>query len=142
MKLINVLKYLSPLDVVFLTIESQEIIRKDRLDDCVPASFLTEKAERLLSMGEIPTRNPTYWKVSEGLSMKDFPEWKDNLIKELTVSDMFVKLTDLDNNSSVITVSCNIAVLAVNCKQLNDESFKDVKCARVLTPFGQIAVEI
>ena len=142
MKLVEIIRVLSPLDVVVLTLEAQEVVKKDKLEDCLPASFLLPKAEKLIHLGEFPTRNVTYWNATEGKLKDEVPDWNERLIKELTNSKMTIKVQELDNTKDVVEVSCEIYMIAHNCTQLNKELLKEVKCARVHTAFGQLDVEI
>ena len=142
MKLFDAIKVISPLDVISLTIETQEIVKKESLDDCLPASFLLKKAEELIMLGEFPTRNITYWNATEGLQKNVFPDWEERLISVLTNSNMILSVQNLDNTKSVMKISCEIFMLAHNCAQLTNESLKGVICAKVNTAFGTIDVEI
>jgi len=136
------LKVLSPLDVVVLTLEAQSLVKKDKIDDCTPASFLIPKVEKFISVGEFPTRNVTYWNISEGKIKEEIPDWEERLIKELSNSNMTIKVQELDNTKNVVEVSCEIYMIAHNCTQLSKELLGEVKCAKVLTVFGPIDVEI
>lgn len=142
MHIIESIKLLSSLDVVVLTIEEQKVIKKSEIDDCIPASFLVEKAEKFIHLGEFPTRNITYWNATAGKAKEEVPDWNDRLIKELSCSKMEWEVQDLDNTKDVLKVSCEIYMIAHNCDVLNNELLKEVKCARVHTAFGQIDVEI
>lgn len=142
MRLIDSIKLLSPLDLVVLTIEEQKVIKKSEINDCVPASFLLEKAEKFIHLGEFPTRNVTYWNVSSGKIKEEVPDWNERLIKELSHSKIEWDVQDLDNTKDILRVSCEIYMIVHNCNVLNNELLKEVKCARVHTAFGQIDVEI
>ena len=142
MHLIDSIKLLSPLDVIVLTIEEQKVVKIADIDDCIPASFLIEKAEKFLHMGEFPTRNITYWNATEGKTKEESPDWNEKLIKELSHSKMEWELQELDNTKKVMKVSCEIYMIAHNCELLSRELLKEVKCARVHTAFGQIEVEV
>lgn len=142
MKLFDAIKVMSPLDVVSLTIETHEIVKKDVLNDIIPATFLLEKAEELIMLGEFPTRNITYWNVSEGHQKENVPDWRDRLISVLSNSNMTLSVQNLDITKSVMKVSCEIFMLVHNCSQLTSEHLKGVKCARVNTAFGTVDVEI
>ncbi len=142
MHIIESIKLLSSLDVVVLTIEEQKVIKKSEIDDCIPASFLVEKAEKFIHLGEFPTRNITYWNATAGKAKEEVPDWNDRLIKELSHSKMEWEVQNLDNTKDVLKVSCEIYMIAHNCDVLNNELLKEVKCARVHTAFGQIDVEI
>lgn len=142
MRLIDSIKLLSPLDLVVLTIEEQKVIKKSEINDCVPASFLLEKAEKFIHLGEFPTRNVTYWNVSSGKTKEEVPDWNERLIKELSHSKIEWDVQDLDNTKDILRVSCEIYMIVHNCNVLNNELLKEVKCARVHTAFGQIDVEI
>lgn len=142
MHILDCIKVLSALDVVVLTLEAQEIVKRESLDDCVPASFLLPKVEKFIHLGEFPTRNVTYWNATEGKTKEEVTDWELRLIRELTNSNMTVKVQGLDNTKDVVQVSCEICMIAHNCTQLSKELLKEVKCARVHTAFGQIDVEI
>ena len=142
MQLVDFLKLLSPLDVVVLTLEEQVIIKSFEVDECVPASFLLEKAEKFIHLGEFPTRNITYWNTTEGKTKEEVSDWDEKLIKELSHSRMEWELQELDNTKKVMKVSCEIYMIAHNCSSLSRELLKEVKCARVHTAFGQFEVEI
>ena len=142
MNILETIKVLSPLDVVVFTIEEQRIVKKKEVDDCVPASFLTEKAEKFLMLGEFPTRNVSYWNISSGKEKSEIPEWELLLIKELSSSKMELDVQEMDNTKDIVKVSCEIYMIAHNCKQLTNELLKEVKCARVHTAFGPIDVQV
>ena len=142
MKLQEAIKLMSPLDVLCLTLETKGVVRKND-ENFQPGSLLAGKVEKLISIGDHPTRNPTYWNVSGGTGSSEVPNWKDLLISELEASPSFnVKLTDLDNNSNVMEVSCEISLLVINCNNMGQELMKDVKCARIRTVFGSVDVEL
>lgn len=142
MHILEAIKVLSPLDVVVLTLENQALVKKSELDECLPASFLVPKVEKLIQLGEFPTRNVTYWNVSEGKIKEETEDWNEKLIKELTSSKMSVKVQELDNTKNIVEVSCEVYLIVHNCSQLTKELLKEVKCARIHTAFGQIDVEI
>jgi len=142
MHLLQAIKVLSPLDVVVLTLEESRLLKKQNIDDCVPASFLFEKADRLISVGNVPTRNVTYWNVSQGQEKDKVSDWQEKLISELSNSKMNVEVQDLDNTKDIVKVSCEVYMIVHNCEQLTKELLKDVKCARVHTAFGPIEVEL
>lgn len=142
MHILEAIKVLSPLDVVILTLENQTLVKKSELDECLPASFLVSKVEKFIQLGEFPTRNVTYWNVSEGKTKEETEDWNEKLIKELTSSKMSVKVQELDNTKNIVEVSCEIYLIVHNCSQLTKELLKEVKCARIHTAFGQIDVEI
>ena len=142
MHILDCIKVLSPVDVVVLTLETQNIVKKDKVEDCIPASFLIPLVERFVHLGEFPTRNVTYWNVTEGKDKEEIFNWEERLIKELTSSNMTISIQELDNTKDVVKVSCEIYMLAHNCMQLTKELLKEVKCAKVLTAFGPIEVEI
>jgi hypothetical protein len=142
MHLIETLKVLSPLDVIVLTIEEQKIVKKKEVENCVPAAFLIDKAEKFLLLGEFPTRNVSYWNATQGKEKSETADWELSLIKELSNSRMEISVQEMDNTKSIVQVSCEIYMIAHNCILLTKELLKEVKCARVHTAFGPIEVEI
>ena len=142
MHLLETLKVLSPLDVVVLTIEEQKIVKKGDVENCIPAAFLIEKAEKFLMLGEFPTRNVSYWNATQGKEKSETPDWELFLIKELSSSKMEMNVQEMDNTKDIVQVSCEIYMIAHNCMQLTKELLKEVKCARVHTAFGPIDVEV
>jgi len=142
MHLIESIKLFSPLDVIILTIEDQKIIKKSETDDCIPASFLLEKAEKFIHLGEFPTRNITYWNATAGKTKEEVLDWNERLIGELSNSKLEWEVQELDNTKNILKVSCEIYMIVHNCAALTNELLKEVKCARVHTAFGPIDVEI
>jgi len=142
MHLIESIKLFSPLDVIILTIEDQKIIKKSETDDCIPASFLLEKAEKFIHLGEFPTRNITYWNATAGKTKEEVLDWNERLIGELSNSKLEWEVQELDNTKNILKVSCEIYMIVHNCAALTNELLKEVKCARIHTAFGPIDVEI
>ena len=141
MDIISAVKLLSPLDVVVLTVECKEIVKKSEIEKLEPASILFDKAEKLVLLGDYATRNPTYWNVTQGAKKEDTPEWEKALVAELSRSKLDVKVTDLDNNSNVVDASCEVYLLAINCDKLTKEYTKEIKCAKAHTAFGPIELQ-
>ena len=142
MHVLDCIKLISPIDIVVFTLEVQEIVKKDKVDDCIPAAFLIPLVERFIHLGEFPTRNVTYWNATGGKVKEETSDWEERLIKELTNSNMTISIQSLDNTKDVVKISCEIYMIAHNCMQLNKELLKEAKCAKVLTAFGSIEVEI
>ena len=142
MHLLELVEILSPRDVVVLTVETKEVIKRSEINDQKLASLLLHKAEKLVFAGEFPTENPTYRNMTNGIAKEEVTDWRDNLINELSKSKMKMKVQQLDNTKDVVEVSCEVYMIAHNCKQLNKQLLKEVKCARAHTTFGPIAAEL
>ena len=141
MELSKATKLFSPLEVIVLTIESKDIVKKSDSEKPI-SSLLADKVESFISVGEYATRNPTYWNVSGGKKKDEVQNWRHALCVEIENSKLNVKVTDLDNNNNVVETSCEVSMLVVNFKELSKELMKEIKCARVHTVFGQIELQV
>lgn len=129
----------SGLDVIVLELEGQEIVQNEDIENYIPGSALVKKAEEYISVGPSWEKNPTCWAASDGNSVKELPDWSYRLARVLSNSpNLRVKWADLDNNSKVVTVTSEVSVLAINCRDLSLKLVKEAKCAKIFTAFGQI----
>lgn len=138
----DAIEKISPFTSVILTLEVQKILKKDEIESIDPAELLVDKVETFLKVGDVPTRNVTYWNLTKGSDMSEVPNWRELLINEISDSKMDVVVHDLDITKEVMEVSCEISLLAFNCRQLTKELLKEIKCARIHTASGQIDVEL
>lgn len=138
----DAIEKISPFTSVILTLEVQKILKKDEIETIDPAELLLDKVETFLKVGDVPTRNVTYWNLTKGSDMSEVPNWRELLINEISDSKMDVVVHDLDITKEVMEVSCEISLLAFNCRRLTKELLKEIKCARIHTASGQIDVEL
>ena len=142
MNIMDAIESISPFTSVVLTLEVQKIVKKQGSESINPAELLIEKVETFLRVGDVPSRNITYWNIAKGADMSEVPNWKELLINEISNSKMEVMVQDLDITKEVMEVSCEISLLAFNCKRLTKELLKEIKCAKIHTASGQIEVEL
>ena len=139
----NAKKICSPLDVVVLEIETQQIVNKEEIQNYDFVSSLSDVAEKYIVLGEYPTRNPTYWKISEGKEKKEISDWKERIKLVLSNDSTFrVHWSDLDNNSQVATARASVAMIMHNCSDIPEQLIKEVKCATAYTAFGKIDLDL
>ena len=137
------LQALSPLDIIVFDIEAQDIVKKKDLENFLPATILSKKAESFIFTGEMSERNPTYWNLSEGMKKEEVVDWDKKLAIELAGDLKFsVKHEELDNNSLVTTVASSVSMLLMNCKDLSKEQIKEAKCAKIFTAYGPLEVDL
>lgn len=136
----KILSILSPYDVVVAQISTREIVKKNASADLTGVLF--PKADKILSAGPHPERNPSYYSIASGKNKLEIQDWQDRVIEELKSSpDHRVNVTDLDNNSNVVEVISTIRLSTVNCFSLTDEDFKEFTCVKIYTPYGQLKIE-
>ena len=139
----DALKIFSPLDVVIFEIEIQEIVDKNEVENYDVFPTLIKKIEEFINLGEYPTRNPTYWRISEGLDKNKVDDWDDLVRLEISNDPSFrVHWTDLDNNSLVATARAGVSLLMHNIRDLPASLIKEVKCATVYTAFGKMELDL
>lgn len=142
MHILDAIEKISPFTSVILTLTEQKILKIEEVETINPAELIVPKVEKFLNVGDVPTRNITYWNITKGSDMSEVPNWRELLINEISNSKMEVVVHDLDITKEVMEVSCEISLLSFNCKQLTKELLKEIKCARIHTASGQIEVEL
>ena len=137
------LKILSPLDVIVFQIREQSIVKKSELENFNFSKILTQKAMKFLSVGERPDRNPMLWNIVETRKIEEVQDLSDQLANALSQTKSYdVNLEDLDNNSQVATVTSEVSMLALNCKEMSPDLLKEARCATAHTAFGTLDLEI